>query len=88
MNSCVFSPTFSHESSFWSAFGDVKKLDVQRNMYNYSTVRKYFKRLERMYERRVNPLDSIEDPEEIKDIFRVHPHRIIQLVELLKPDLE
>ena len=41
-----------------------------------------------MYERRVNPLDSIEDPERIKEIFRLYPHRIIQLVELLKPELE
>ena len=88
MNSCVFSPAFSHESSFWSAFGNLKKLDVQRNMYKYGTVRKYFKGLERMYERKVNPLDSIDDPEKIKDIFRLYPHRIIQLVELLKPDLE
>ena len=74
MNSSVFSPAFSHETSFWSTFGDVRKLDVQRNMYNYSTVRKYFKRLERMYERRFNPLDSIEDPEKIKDIFRLYSH--------------
>ena len=87
MNSCVFSPAFRDESSFWSAFGDLKKLDVQRNMYNYGTVRKYFKRLEKMYKTRVNPLDSIEDPEKINDI-RLYPHRIIQLVELLKPDLE
>ena len=88
MNSTVFGPACSHETSFWSDFGDIKKLDVQRNMYNDGTVRKYFKMLEKMYERRVNPLDSIEDPEKIKDIFRLYPHRIIQLVKLLKPDLE
>ena len=88
MNSSVFSAAFSQESSFWSVFGDLNKFDVQKNMYNYRTVRKYFKRLERMYERRVNLLDSIEDPEKIKEIFRLYPHRISQLVELLKPELE
>ena len=88
MNSSVFSTTFSQESSFWSAFGDINKFDVQRNMYNYRTVRKYFNRLERMYERRVNLLDSIEDPEKIKEIFRLYTHRIIQLIELFKPELE
>ena len=88
MNSSVFSAVFSQESSFWSAFGDINKFDVQRNMYNYGTVRKYFKRLQRMYERRVNPLDSIKDPEKIKEIFRLYPHRIIQLAELLKRGLE
>ena len=88
INSSVFSAAFSQESSFWSVFGDLNKFDVQKNMYNYGTVRKYFKRLERMYERRVNPLGSIEDLEKIKEIFRLYPHRIIQLVELLKPELE
>ena len=89
MNSTVFGPAFGHETSFWRAFGDLKKLDVERNMYNIiMVVRKYFKRLEQMYKGRVNPLDSIEDPEKIKDIFRLYPHRIIILVELLKPDLE
>ena len=77
MNSSVFSVAFSQESSFWSEFGDLNKFDVQKNMYNYGTVRKYFKRLERMYERRVYLLDSIEDPEKIKEIFRLYPHRII-----------
>ena len=77
MNSTVFSPAFSYETSSWSTFGNVKKLDVQRNMYNYGTVRKYFKRPERMYQRMFNPLDSIEDPQKIKDFFRLYPHRKI-----------
>ena len=35
MNSSVFSAAFSQESNFWSAFGDINKFDVEKNMYNY-----------------------------------------------------
>ena len=41
-----------------------------------------------MYEQRTNPLDSVEDPVQIWQLFMLWLHEIIQLVELLKPDLE
>ena len=41
-----------------------------------------------MYEQRMNPLDSVEDPVQIRQIFRLWPYEIIQLVELLNPELE
>lgn len=84
----TFNTLYLNETSYFNAFNDLAVFDVQRNMYNYGSVRKYFKRLERMYEERTNPLDSVEDPVQIRQIFRLWPHEIIQLVELLKPDLE
>ena len=84
----TFNALYFNESSYFNACNDLSVFNVQRSMYNYGSVRKYFKRLERMYEQRTNPLDSVEDPVQIRQIFRLWPHEIIQLVELLKPDLE
>ena len=79
---------FEQFTSYWSLFGDLKIFNIQRQMYDYDCIKKQMKRLERLYENRVNPLDSLEDPDNIKSRFRLLPHRIIDICNLLEPSLK
>ena len=79
----MFGLEFQNFTSYLSAFWDFKIFDVERQMYQYDSIQKQMKRLERMYETRVNPLDH----NDIKQRFRFFPHRIIELCNLLEPYL-
>ena len=79
---------FEQFTSYWSLFGDLKIFNIQRQMYDYDCIKKQMKRLERLYENRVNPLDSLEDPDNIKSRFRFLLHRIIDICNLLEPSLK
>ena len=79
---------FNQFYSHWSAFGDLKLFDIKRQLYNYGPIQKQMKRLECMYKERVNPIDSLLDPNEVKSCFRFLPHRIIELCDLLEPYLQ
>ena len=79
---------FEQFTSYWSLFGDLKISNVQRQMYDYDSIKKQMKRLERLYANRVNLLDSLEDPDNIKSRFRLLPHRIINICDLLEPSLK
>ena len=57
-------------------------------MYNYGLIEKQMKRLEHLYAERVNPIDSLPDPDEVKNWFRFLPHRIIEICDLLEPQLK
>ena len=79
---------FEQFTSYLSLFGDLKIFNIQRQMYNYDCIKKQMKRLQRLYENRVNPFDSLEDPDNIKSRFRLLPHRIIDICNLLEPSLK
>ena len=79
---------FEQFTSYWSLFGDLKIFNIQRQMYDYDCIKKQMKRLERLYENRVNLLDSLEDPDNIKSRFRLLLHRIIDICNLLEPSLK
>ena len=67
--------------------GDLQVFDIKRQMYDYDSIQKQMKRLERMYETQVNTLDSILDPDDIKQRFRFYPYQILELCDLLDPYL-
>ena len=78
----------NHFSSYWSSFGNLKIFDINRQMYNYGPIEKQMKRLEYLYTERVNPRDSLLDPDEVKNWFRFLPHRNIEICDLLEPHLK
>ena len=80
----MFGLEFQNFTSYPSAFWDFKIFDMERQMYQYDSIQKQMKRLERMYQTRVNPLDSLLNPDDIKQRFRFFPHRIIELCTLLE----
>ena len=81
----MFGLEFQNFTSYLSAFWDFEIFDIERQMYQYDSIQKQMKRLERMYQSRVNPLDSLLNPNDIKQRFRFFPHRIIELCDLLEP---
>ena len=83
----MFALEFQNFTSYLSAFWDFKIFDMERQMYQYDSIQKQMKRLERMYQTRVNPQDSLLNPDDIKQRFRFFPHRIIELCYLLEPYL-
>lgn len=72
---------------FWH-LNDMKIFDVNRQMYDYDEVASAVKRIQRLYEKRPNPMDSVHSPEQIREMFRFFPEHIVQLCELLEEDLK
>ena len=60
-------------NNYSSAFLDLKVFDIERQMYQYNSIQKQMKQLERLYETQVNPLDCLLDPDDIKQGFRFFP---------------
>ena len=79
---------FVSELPLWSAFGNLSKFNVVKNMYTYSSCDSAKQRLENMYRVRPNALDSIGNPESCRKNFRFFPHQVAQICALLHDYLE
>ena len=85
----AFDWSLLQETSNFAAYGDLDWFDCDKMMYNYDEVQRAADRIERMWEKRIfDPCDSVKDPERVRQIFRLYPHHITQLCNLLRVDLE
>ena len=83
-----FDAAFGHEiPDFWH-LQDLKIFDINRQMYDFDEVASATKRIQRLYKKRPNPMDSVHSPEQIREMFRFYPAQIVQLCELLESDLK
>ena len=88
MDEFILDPAFANENPDFWALNDLQIFDINRQMYDFDEVATATKRIQRLYEKRPNPMDSVHSPSQIRDMFRFYPEQIVQLCELLEEDLK
>ena len=80
--------SFANEIPLWSAFGNISKFDIIKNMYAYTSNDSAQRRIAKMNEIRPNAIDSIGNPHMCRKNFCFYPPELAQNCSLLHEYLE